>query len=74
LPKTAIPMTPDDPTPPECAGFNRRMARMCALAVLALMFAAVAYSRENGFYVYAFLLALPYIVFVLARSSRKWQA
>jgi hypothetical protein len=50
------------------------MARVCALATLAVIFAAVAYSRENGFYAYTVLLAIPYLVFVLAHSSRKWQA
>jgi hypothetical protein len=71
---TASPIAPDDPTPPECAGFNRRMARVSALATLAVVFAGIAYSREIGFIIYALLFAIPYIFFVLARSSRKWQA
>jgi hypothetical protein len=71
---TASPMAPDDPTPSERAGFNHSMARVCALAALALIFAGIAYSRESGFIIYAVLLAIPYGVFVLARSSRKWQA
>lgn len=70
----ASPTAADDPTPPERAGFNRRMARVCALAALAVIFAGIAYSRESGFIIYALLLAIPYIVFILARSSRKWQA
>jgi hypothetical protein len=73
-PATAIPMNLDDPTPPERAGFDRRMARVSASATLAVVFAGLAYSRENGFYVYAALLAIPYVVFLLARSTRKWQA
>ncbi len=74
VPATAIPMTPNNSTTPERARFDRRMARVCALATLAVVFAGIFYSRETGFIIYALLLAIPYIVFVLARGSRKWQA
>ncbi len=67
-------MAPDDPSMRGGAGFNRCMARVCASAALTVILAGIAYSRENGFFIYALLLAIPYIVFVLARSSRKWQA
>lgn len=60
--------------PPANAAVDRRMARVSALAALATIFAAVAYSRESGFAVYAALFAIPYIVFGLTRSSHKWQA
>jgi hypothetical protein len=66
--------SPGDPPPPEGAGFNRRMARVSALAALAVIFAGIAYSHESGFIIYALLFAIPYFVFVLARGGRKWQA
>jgi hypothetical protein len=65
---------PPDSLPPGIAVFDRRMARVSALAALCVVFAAVAYSSESGFTVYAVLFAIPYVVFGLARSSRKWQA
>lgn len=54
--------------------FNRRMARVSALAVLTVIFAGIAYSRESGFILYGLLFAVPNIVFVLAPNSRKWQS
>lgn len=70
---TVNPMATDDSSTRERAGFNRRMARVCALAALAVIFVGV-YSRENGLIVYAILVAIPFIGFLLARSSPKWQA
>ncbi len=67
-------LPPGDRPPPEAAVSDRRLARVAALAALAAIFAAIAYSRESGFAVYAVLFAIPYAAFVLARSSRKWQA
>jgi hypothetical protein len=64
----------DGPPPPQGAVFNRRMARVSALAALAVIFFGVAYSRESGFLLYALLLAIPSVAFGLARASRKWQA
>jgi hypothetical protein len=58
----------------DIAVFDQRLARVSALATLATIFAAVAYSRESGFAVYAVLFAIPYAVFGLVRGSRKWQA
>ncbi len=66
--------SPDDPIMPKGAGFDRRMARLSALATLVVIFAAVGYSRESGFAIYAALFAIPFTVFMLARSGRKWQA
>jgi len=54
--------------------FDQRMARVSALAALATLLAAIVYSRQAGFAVYGVLFAIPYIIFVLARSGRKWQA
>lgn len=68
------PMGADHPSPPEGTGFNQRMARVCALAPLAVVIAGVAYSRQNGLIAYAVLFAIPFIAFVVARSSQKWQA
>jgi hypothetical protein len=65
---------PADNPPPRIAAFDKRMARVSALAALTTIFAAIAYSRESGFAVYAVLFASPYVVFALARSSRQWQA
>ncbi|MGB9119004.1 MAG: hypothetical protein WCE73_00145 [Candidatus Angelobacter sp.] len=56
------------------AALGHRLARVSALAALAVVFAGVAYSGELGFMVYATLFAIPHAVFVCARSSRKWQA
>ncbi len=64
---------PGNPPPPEGAVFVR-LARVAALAALAVIFAGIAYSRESGFIIYAVLFAIPYAVFVPARSSRTWQA
>jgi len=65
---------PSDPPTPEGAVFYRRMARVSALAALAIIFAGIAYSRESGFFMYAFLFAIPFMVFGLARSGRVWQS
>jgi hypothetical protein len=59
---------------PRTAVFDQRPARVSGLAALAVIFAGVAYSRELGFMVYAVLFAIPHAVFVVARSSRTWQA
>jgi len=60
--------------PPPNTAVDQRLARVSALAAIATIFAAVAYSRESGFAVYAALFAIPYVVFGLGRSSKKWQA
>jgi hypothetical protein len=65
---------PAESAPRTAAAFDQWPARVSGLAALTIMFAAVAYSREFGFMLYAFLFALPHAVFVAARSSRKWQA
>ncbi len=65
---------PADSPPPEASKFAQRMARVSALSALATIFAAGAYVHESGFTVYAVLFAIPYVVFALARNSRKWQA
>ena len=67
-------LRPGNPPPPEAPVFEQNLARVSALAALTVVFAGVAYSRETGFTVYAVLFAIPYIFFVLARNSRKWQA
>ena len=59
---------------PRTAAFDQWPARVSGLAALTVIFAAVAYSREFGFMLYAVLFAIPHAVFVAARSSRKWQA
>jgi hypothetical protein len=61
-------------SPPVVAVFDQRKARMAALAALAVTVSAISYTCEIGFIVYGVLLAIPYAVFVLACSSRKWQA
>jgi hypothetical protein len=62
-------------TPPAAeAGFNQRLARVSALVALTSIVAGIAYSRESGFAAYAVVFAIPYILFMGARSSRKWQA
>lgn len=66
--------SPGTPRPFEDSAFDERLARVSALATLTAIFAGIAYSRESGFTVYAALFAIPYAVFVLTRSSRKWQA
>jgi ethanolamine transporter EutH len=59
---------------PRTTRFDHRPARTSGLAALAVVFAGAGYSRELGFMVYAVLFAIPHAVFVVARSSRKWQA
>jgi hypothetical protein len=59
---------------PHTAVLGHRLARVSALAALAVVFAGVAYSGELGSMVYAVLFAIPHAVFACARSSRKWQA
>lgn len=62
-------------TPPAAkAGFDQSLARVSALVALTSIVAAIAYSRESGFAAYAVLFVIPYILFIGARSSRKWQA
>ena len=62
-------------TPPAAnAGFDQSLARVSALVALISIFAGIAYSREGGFAAYAVLFAIPYVLFMCARSSRKWQA
>jgi hypothetical protein len=56
------------------AVFDQRMARVSALAALAVTIVAIAYTHEMGFFVYGVLFAIPHNVFMLGRSSRKWQA
>lgn len=59
-------LPPGNPPPVEAAVFDRRLARVAALATLAAIFAGIAYSRESGFTLYAVLFAVPYAAFVLA--------
>jgi hypothetical protein len=59
---------------PHTIRFDHRPARVSGLAALAVIFVGAGYSRELGFMVYAVLFAIPHAVFVVARSSRKWQA
>ena len=59
---------------PRTTRFDHRPARVSGLAALAVIFVGAGYSRELGFMVYAVLFAVPHAVFVVARSSRKWQA
>ena len=66
--------SPGDPPQPEGAGFDRRMARVSALAALAVIFAGIAYSHESGFIIYALLFAIPFTIFILARPSKQWHA
>ena len=61
-------------SPLGASGSDQRLARVSALAALTVVFAGIAYSREIGFTVYAVPFAIPYVVFVVARSSRTWQA
>jgi hypothetical protein len=62
-------------TPPAAnAGFDHSLARVSALVAVTSIFAGIAYSRESGFAVYAVLFAIPYFLFIGARSSREWQA
>jgi hypothetical protein len=56
------------------AGFHQILARVSALVAVTSVFAGIAYSRETGFAVYALLFAIPYVLFMGARSSRKWRA
>lgn len=66
--------TPAETPPADTARFDQRLARLSALVAVTSIFAGVAYSRESGFAVYAVLFAIPYVLFIGARSSRKWQA
>jgi hypothetical protein len=59
---------------PRTTRFDHRPARVSGLAALAVIFVGAGYSGELGFMVYAVLFAVPHAVFVVARSSRKWQA
>lgn len=62
-------------TPPAVSsGFDQSLARVSALVALTTIVAGIAYSRESGFAAYAVLFAIPYVLFIGARSSRKWQA
>jgi hypothetical protein len=58
----------------EAAAFDQRMARVAALAAIAVTFVGITYAREIGFIVYGVLFGIPPAVFGLAQSSRKWQA
>jgi len=73
------PIAPDKSpgTPPQDAVFDPRLvmqARAMALTTLAVIFGSIVYSRETGFTPYAVLFAIPYVVFMVTRASRKWQA
>ena len=61
-------------SPPETAVVDRRLARVAAAAASAAIFAAIAYWRESGLFIYGILFAIPYAAFVLARSSGMWRA
>jgi hypothetical protein len=50
------------------------MARLSALAAIVAIFAAVAYSRQSGFLLYALPFAAPFTVFIFARPGKTWQA
>jgi hypothetical protein len=65
---------PAETPPADTARFDQRLARLSALVAVTSIFAGVAYSREGGFAAYAVLFAIPYVLFMGARSSRKWQA
>ncbi|HET9791004.1 MAG TPA: hypothetical protein VFR08_06855 [Candidatus Angelobacter sp.] len=65
---------PAETPPADTARFDQRLARLSALVAVTSIFAGVAYSRESGFAAYAVLFAIPYALFMGARSSRKWQA
>jgi hypothetical protein len=55
----------------EVGAFDQRIARLAALAAIAIMFAGIGHTREIGFIVYGVLFAIPYAVFALAGNSRK---
>jgi hypothetical protein len=65
---------PAETPPADTARFDQSLARVSGLVALTSIFAGVAYSRESGFAAYAVLFAIPYVLFMGARSSRKWQA
>jgi len=65
---------PAETPPSDTAGSGQSMARLSAAVALTSIFAGVVYSRESGFAAYAVLFAVPYALFICARSSRKWQA
>jgi hypothetical protein len=50
------------------------MARVAALAALTVTIVGIACTHEMGFFVYGVLFAIPHAVFMLVRSSQKWQA
>jgi len=66
-----------DPPPPETPIFDRSMARLARLAALAMLFVIISglvYSDEGGASAYVILVSIPYVIFMVARTSRKWQA
>ena len=58
----------------EGEAFAQRMARLSALAAIVVIFAAVAYSRQSGFLLYAVPFAAPFAILIFARAGKTWQA